>query len=145
MNRIIFIEVYSIVYVFIVDIKSDNILINKKGEVKLGDFGLTVLSIPESELRTSKVGTTFWMSPEVIQGEGYTMKADIWSLGITILEMADGEPPHFKEPPLKALQLIYSGSAPTLKEPSKWSDSLNYFLSRALDMDVFVRKNVNYR
>ena len=71
--------------------------------------------------------------------------ADIWSLGITILEMADGEPPHFKEPPLKALQLIYSGSAPTLKEPSKWSDSLNHFLSRALDMDVFIRENVNYR
>lgn len=113
--------------------------------MKLGDFGLTVISAPESELRISKVGTTFWMSPEVIQGEGYTNKADIWSLGITILEMADGEPPHFKEPPLKALQLIYSGTAPTLKEPSKWSNSLNDFLSRALDMDVIVLFGVYFR
>lgn len=112
---------------------------NHKGEVKLADFGLTVRVASDNAQRTSKVGTPFWMSPELIQGEGYTNKVDIWSLGITAIEMADGEPPHFREPPLKALLLIHTGSSPTLKYPDKWSEQFNHFLTLALDIDVQYR------
>lgn len=84
------------------------------------------------------------MSPELIQGEGYTNKVDIWSLGITAIEMADGQPPHFKEPPLKAMLLIHSGSSPTVETPNEWSDSFNDFLARALDIHVRIYELFNY-
>ena len=82
------------------------------------------------------MGTSFWMSPELIQGEGYTNKVDIWSMGITAIEMAEGEPPYFKEPPLKAMLLIHSSASPTLKNQDQWSEEFHQFLSRALDVNV---------
>ena len=119
-----------------VDIKSDNILVNSKGEVKLSDFGFATVVTSMNAERTSKVGTPFWMAPELIQGEGYTNKVDVWSLGITALEMADGEPPHFHDPPLKAMRMIHSGPSPTLRQPRNWTASFVDFLSKALDVDV---------
>lgn len=123
-----------------VDIKSDNILINSKGEVKLSDFGFATVVTSMNAERTSKVGTPFWMSPELIQGESYTNKVDVWSLGITALEMADGEPPHFHDPPLKAMRMIHSGPSPTLRQPHNWSTSFVDFLSKALDVNVGVER-----
>ena len=117
------------------DIKSDNILVNSKGEVKLSDFGFATVVTSMNAERTSKVGTPFWMAPELIQGEGYTNKVDVWSLGITALEMADGEPPHFHDPPLKAMRMIHSGPSPTLRQPRNWTASFVDFLSKALDVD----------
>lgn len=125
------------------DIKSDNILINGKGEVKLADFGFAVRVSSQDGQRKSKVGTPFWMSPELIQGEGYTNKVDVWSLGITAIEMADGVPPHFHEPPLKALLLIHTGPSPTLSKPDNWSLMFNDFLSRALDVKADTRATAN--
>ncbi|KNB46496.1 P21-activated protein kinase [Blastocystis sp. subtype 4] len=126
------------------DIKSDNILINGNGEVKLADFGFAVRVTSQNEQRKSKVGTPFWMSPELIQGEGYTNKVDVWSLGITAIEMADGVPPHFHEPPLKALLLIHTGPSPTLSKPDNWSVMFNDFLSRALDVNADTRATANF-
>ena len=76
------------------------------------------------------------MSPEVIQGNGYGVAVDVWSAGITALEMAEGEPPHFHEKPLKALLSIVSGPAPTLKHPEQWSNKFKSFLHLALEKDV---------
>ena len=118
------------------DIKSDNILINQQGEVKLADFGFAVRVSSHDGVRNSKVGTTFWMAPEQIQGMSYTNKVDIWSLGITAIEMAEGVPPLFHEPPLRAMMLITTQPSPTLTEKEKWTPSFHEFLSRALDVNV---------
>ena len=75
------------------DIKSDNILIDLDGNVKLADLGFAIGLTPERSRRTSVVGTPYWMAPELIRGLEYDSKVDVWSLGITVIEMAEGEPP----------------------------------------------------
>ena len=117
------------------DIKSDNVLVNYDGEVKLADFGFSIGLTEEESKRTSVVGTPYWMAPELIKGQEYDGKVDVWSLGITLVEMAEGEPPLYKEPPLRALLLITVNPPPTLKEPAKWSQSMNHFLARCLEPD----------
>lgn len=83
------------------DIRSDNILLNLRGEVKLADFGHCAQLTPTQPQRNSVVGTPYWMSPEVIKGQNYDSKADIWSLGVVLLEMAEGDPPYVEHPPLR--------------------------------------------
>lgn len=85
------------------------------------------------------IGTPFWMAPELIRGDGYTDKVDVWSLGITALEMANGEPPHYHKKPLKALLLITTSPSPTVANPEKWSESFQDFLAHALAVDVGVK------
>lgn len=82
------------------------------------------------------MGTPFWMAPELIQGNGYGVAVDVWSAGITALEMAEGEPPYYREKPLKALLMIVSGPAPELKHPERWSNKFKSFLRLALEKDV---------
>ena len=73
------------------------------------------------------------MAPELIRGQEYASKIDIWSLGITAIEMAEGEPPFLNEPPLRALLLISINDPPTLKD-SNWSRSFQHFLARCLEI-----------
>ena len=73
------------------DLKSGNILLNHKGEVKLGDFGVSTQLMNSFSKKNSKIGTPYWMSPEVIQQNHHNQSTDIWSLGITCIEMAEGE------------------------------------------------------
>ena len=82
------------------------------------------------------VGTPFWMAPELIRGVGYDCKVDIWSLGITALEMADGEPPYYHDAPLKALLKIHTSPSPKPQHPEQWSAEFNGFLAKALDTEV---------
>ena len=74
------------------DIKGANIMLSEDGYAKLGDFGIGI-QMTDDEYRTSKKGSPHWMSPQVILNKNYDMKTDIWSLGITCLELVEGEPP----------------------------------------------------
>lgn len=114
------------------DIKSDNVLVGSNGDCKIADFGFAANLTSEQSKRTSVVGTPYWMAPELIRGMNYDDKVDIWSLGITILEMTDGEPPLLREPPLRALLLITINDPPTVKDTAKWSKALQHFLSNCL-------------
>lgn len=118
------------------DIKSDNILLSDKGEVKLADFGYAAQLTKATNIRNTVVGTPYWMAPELIRGHDYGTKVDIWSLGIMLMEMAEGEPPYMEFPPLRALFLITTKGIPPLKDQSKWSRDFHSFLQKCLDTNV---------
>ncbi|KER22106.1 hypothetical protein T265_09724 [Opisthorchis viverrini] len=120
------------------DIKAANILLTDSGGVKIGDFGSASFLSPAN----SFVGTPFWIAPEVILAmeDGiYDCRVDIWSLGITCIEMAELEPPYFSATnPMAALYQIASNDAPRLTG-GDWSDVFRDFVSFVLQKDVATR------
>ncbi|XP_003379211.1 putative kinase domain protein [Trichinella spiralis] len=114
------------------DIKSDSILLDAEGKVKLSDFGFCAQITPELSKRKSLVGTPYWMSPEVISRIPYGTEVDIWSFGIMVIEMIDGEPPFFSELPLEAMRKIRDMEQVKLSFKSQVSDVLIDFVQSML-------------
>lgn len=119
------------------DIKGANILLNDHGEVKLADFGISAQITATLARRMSFIGTPYWMAPEVAAVEikgGYNELCDIWSVGITAIELAELQPPMFDVHPLRVLFLMSKSGyqPPKLKDKSKWSSMFYNFVKAML-------------
>lgn len=121
------------------DIKSDNVLLGMDGAVKLADLGFCVQLTQEKNKRQSIVGTPYWMSPELIQGLDYDELTDIWSLGITAIECADGQPPLIHVTPFRALFMIVTSPPATVLNPQEHTPLLLDFISKCLKHDLAER------
>jgi len=119
------------------DIKSDNFLLDMSGQIKLADFGYTVQLTDQRAMRGTTIGTPYWEAPEVITGDPYDSKVDIWSLGIMAIEMVEGEPPYMDLPPHTALRLIVVDGIPPLSHPT--SSCLQQFINSCLEIEVHAR------
>jgi len=115
------------------DIKAANVLISETGEVKIADFGVAAQLSNHMSRRNTFVGTPFWMAPEVINEQDYSYNADIWSLGITAMELAYGRPPWSHLHPMKALFTIPRSDPPRLDQ--KFSPEFQDFVATCLQME----------
>ncbi|MGH0135559.1 UNVERIFIED_CONTAM: hypothetical protein FKN15_066167 [Acipenser sinensis] len=128
------------------DLKAGNILLSIDGDIKLADFGVSAKNTKTLQRRDSFIGTPYWMAPEVVMCETskdrpYDYKADIWSLGVTLIELAEIEPPHHELNPMRVLLKIAKAEPPSLSQPSKWSAEFKDFLRKALDKNLDNRWN----
>lgn len=114
------------------DIKAGNILLSEDGVAKLSDFGVSGALIESGYKRTGRrtfTGTPCWMAPEVMESKGHNHKADIWSLGITSLELAFGKPPYAEQRPMKVMLMVIQNDPP----------SADAYSSKERDMDTLGR------
>ncbi|KAJ0724989.1 putative protein kinase STE-STE20-Pl family [Helianthus annuus] len=121
------------------DIKGGNILLTEQGEVKLGDFGVAAQLTRTMSKRNTFIGTPHWMAPEVIQESRYDGKVDVWALGVSAIEMAEGLPPRSNVHPMRVLFMISIEPAPMLEDKEKWSLVFHDFIAKCLTKDPRIR------
>jgi len=125
------------------DVKPSNILVNRAGEIKLCDFGVS--GYLENSLAMTRVGCKFYMSPERINPpegcEGFGIKSDVWSFGISMIEVATGRYPYDQwKDPFHQIKQVVDGEPPTLPE-GRFSDDMRHFVERCLQKDLDKRAN----
>ena len=120
------------------DVKASNILLDKEGNCRLGDYGVS--TIIKEEGNKTYVGSLCWMAPEIALNLKYNYKIDIWSLGITAIEIANGKQPYNDISPMKFIEVAKSSEIPTLKEDNfKFSDEFKNFVKNCLIKDPNLR------
>jgi STE20-like kinase len=122
------------------DLKAGNVLLTMAGGVKLADFGVSAKNKSTMQKHDTFIGTPYWMAPEVVLCETfrdnpYDFKVDVWSMGITLIEFAQMEPPNHEMSPMRVLLKIQKSDPPKLEQPSKWSKEFNDFVSTCLIKD----------
>uniref|UniRef100_A0A665UXC6 non-specific serine/threonine protein kinase n=1 Tax=Echeneis naucrates TaxID=173247 RepID=A0A665UXC6_ECHNA len=120
-------------------LKRGSPLVSCFSQVKLSDFGFCAQISKDIPKRKSLVGTPYWMAPEVISKSPYGTEVDVWSMGIMVVEMVDGEPPYFSETPVAAMKRLRDEPAPTVRNISQISPVLKDFLDRMLTRDPLER------
>ena len=116
------------------DVKASNILLDKDGSCRLGDYGVS--TIIKEEGNNTYVGSLCWMAPEIALNQEYTYKIDIWSLGITAIEIANGKPPYKNLSPIEFVEEAKSNRIPTLNEDNcKYSEEFKNFVKCCLVKD----------
>ncbi|KAK9879027.1 hypothetical protein WA026_003838 [Henosepilachna vigintioctopunctata] len=128
------------------DLKAGNILLTMAGGVKIADFGVSAKNKNTLQKHDTFIGTPYWMAPEVVLCETfrdnpYDYKVDIWSLGITLIELAQMEPPNHEMSPMRVLLKIQKSDPPRLEQPTKWSKEFNDFVAKALIKEPQKRPN----
>jgi len=119
------------------DIKCANLMLNGQGVVKIGDFGVSKQLSEKMDQNHTIIGSPCWMAPEMIQhDEVYDETVDVWSLGITCIEMAEGKAPFSELPPLSALfKIVNLEGSPTLANPEEYSQEFSDFIAACLVRD----------
>lgn len=127
------------------DVKAANVLITSRGGVKLGDFGVSAQLTCTIQQKNTQVGTPWHMSPEILRGEPYGVQSDIWSAGITIIELACGAPPHHQSQLGEAIMLIAKCKPPTdYLAQRNHSQALNSIANACLVRDKAMRPSADY-
>lgn len=121
------------------DIKAGNILLTNQGQAKLCDFGVSRYFKTVEEQTKTIIGTPYWMAPEIVLQMGYTYNADIWSLGVTLIEMNDGNPPFSRIDPVRAMFIAQRRPPPKFSKPRDLSSEMLSLLEKCVVKDKAVR------